>query len=69
MFADDDAEWRLILALEILATELRRQGMSKKRIREILKLRFRHDSDIQGADPAVVDGSSFRASSVTPPST
>jgi hypothetical protein len=38
---DDDAEWKLILALEILATELQRQGMSEKRIREILNLRFR----------------------------
>ena len=37
----DDAEWKLILALEILAAELRRQGMSKNRIREILNLRFR----------------------------
>jgi hypothetical protein len=43
---DDAAEWKLILALEILATELRRQGMSKKRIREILNLRFR-----RGAHP------------------
>ena len=34
----DDAEWKLILALEILATELRRQGMSKSRVREILNL-------------------------------
>jgi len=31
----DDAEWKLILALEILAAELRRQGMSENRIRKI----------------------------------
>ncbi len=41
---DAEREWKLILALEILATELRRQGMSKKRIREILNLRFRRDA-------------------------
>jgi hypothetical protein len=40
MAAEDDAEWKLILALEILATELRRQGLSKNRVREILYLRF-----------------------------
>jgi len=39
----DDAEWKLILALEILAAELRHKGMSKNRIREILNLRFRGD--------------------------
>ena len=40
MAAEDDAEWKLILALEILAAELRRQGMSKNQVREILNLRF-----------------------------
>jgi hypothetical protein len=48
---DDAAEWKLILALEILATELRRQGMSKKRIREILNLRFLNLRFRRGAHP------------------
>jgi hypothetical protein len=43
-FMDAEREWKLILALEIFATELRRQGMSKKRIQEILNLRFRGDA-------------------------
>lgn len=47
----DDAEWELILDLEILAAELRRQGMSKKRIREILNLPFRRDAVGQQSDP------------------
>jgi|HubBroStandDraft_4_1064222.scaffolds.fasta_scaffold25054_2 hypothetical protein len=45
MAVEDDPEWKLTLALEILATELRRQGMSKKRIREIFQLRFSRDSE------------------------
>jgi hypothetical protein len=45
----DDVEWNLILALEILAAELRRQGMSKSQVREILNLRFR------GGAPPILD--------------
>jgi hypothetical protein len=48
-YMTDDAEWNLILALEILAAELRRQGMSKSQVREILNLRFR------GGAPPILD--------------